>query len=133
MEQEPENSVNFTLKSSDFKEIVGKTSFAMAQQDVRYYLNGLYIYLSNQDMFGVATDGYRLAKSGVSAQLGLNEKISAIIPRKGVIEIDKQLEEANEDLSVVVSKKPSASYRKRFTSNIKAYRWKIPDYEKVIP
>jgi len=133
MEQEPENSVNFTLKSSDFKEIVGKTSFAMAQQDVRYYLNGLYIYLSNQDMFGVATDGHRLAKSGVSAQLGLNEKISAIIPRKGVIEIDKQLEEANEDLSVVVSKNHLQVTGRDSQAISKLIDGKFPDYEKVIP
>tara|TARA_A100000164_G_scaffold377922_1_gene418324 strand:+ start:168 stop:1280 length:1113 start_codon:yes stop_codon:yes gene_type:complete len=133
MESEEENSVNFSLKSNDFKDIVQKTSFAMAQQDVRYYLNGLYMFLSSEDVFGVATDGHRLAKAGVTTQLGLQDNVSAIIPRKGVIEIDKQLEETDQELKVTISKNHLQVVSKSSQAISKLIDGKFPDYEKVIP
>ena len=51
MDASDENNLDFMIKSSDFKQIVNKTAFAMAQQDVRYYLNGLYLNLSNKELF----------------------------------------------------------------------------------
>ena len=133
METKDENQAELTIKSNDIKDIVGKASFAMAQQDVRYYLNGLYLSMSDKEMFGVATDGHRLAKSGVEANLNLQEKISAIIPRKGIIEIDKQLEDESEDLRVVVSKNHIQISNKNSQAISKLIDGKFPDYEKVIP
>ena len=133
MEPEEENSVNFSLKSSDFKDIVHKTSFAMAQQDVRYYLNGLYMFITHKDVSGVATDGHRLAKAGISAELSLQDNVSAIIPRKGVIEIDKQLEEVGEELKVAISKNHLQVINRNSSAISKLIDGKFPDYEKVIP
>ena len=84
-------------------------------------------------MFGVATDGHRLAKSGVETSFNLQESISAIIPRKGIIEIDKQLEDENEELKVIVSKNHIQFSNKNSQAVSKLIDGKFPDYEKVIP
>ena len=133
METKNEDQTELLVKSNDIKDIVAKASFAMAQQDVRYYLNGLYLYMCDKEMFGVATDGHRLAKSGVKTTLNLQENISAIIPRKGIIEIDKQLEDESEELKVIVSKNHIQISNKNSQAVSKLIDGKFPDYEKVIP
>ena len=85
MENKDENSVEFSLDSSNLKEVFSKTAFAMAQQDVRYYLNGLFMKISSKELYGVATDGHRLAKAGSPIKATIEEDVSVIIPRKGVL------------------------------------------------
>ncbi|MAD58795.1 MAG: DNA polymerase III subunit beta [Flammeovirgaceae bacterium] len=133
METKDDSQTELVIKSNNIKDIVGKSSFAMAQQDVRYYLNGLYLFISGKEIFGVATDGHRLAKSGVEASFDLQEPISAIIPRKGVIEIDKQLENEGEELKVIISKNHIQISNKTSQAISKLIDGKFPDYEKVIP
>ena len=133
MDIDNEDGVNFSINSNDYKKIVSRTSFAMAQQDVRYYLNGLYVSLSSKELFGVATDGHRLAKSGVETDIILEETVSAIIPRKGVIEIDKQLGEESQILTAAVSKNHLQISAKDTNAISKLIDGKFPDYEKVIP
>ena len=133
METKDDNQAELIIKSNNIKDIVGKSSFAMAQQDVRYYLNGLYLSISSKEIFGVATDGHRLAKSGVEAKFDLQDAISAIIPRKGVIEIDKQLENEGEELKVIISKNHIQISNKNSQAVSKLIDGKFPDYEKVIP
>ena len=133
METKDENQTELLINSNNIKDIVGKASFAMAQQDVRYYLNGLYLFISDKEMFGVATDGHRLSKSGVETSFNLQESISAIIPRKGIIEIDKQLEDENEELKLIVSKNHIQFSNKNSQAVSKLIDGKFPDYERVIP
>ena len=133
METLDEGSVSFSMKTSELKEIIGKTSFAMAQQDVRYYLNGLYLFVSNNEISGVATDGHRLAKAGISTQGQELEGVSAIVPRKGVIEIDKQLDDDEEEINVIVSKNHLKVSNKKTMAISKLIDGTFPDYEKVIP
>jgi len=132
METLDEGSISFSMKTSELKEIIGKTSFAMAQQDVRYYLNGLYLFVSNKEIYGVATDGHRLAKAGISTERQELEEASAIVPRKGVIEIDKQLD-GEEEINVVVSKNHLKVSNKKTMAISKLIDGTFPDYEKVIP
>jgi len=132
MDTEDENSLSFTIKSKDLKEIIGKTSFAMAQQDVRYYLNGLFINISQKEIFGVATDGHRLAKSGINSDTGVEKDISAIIPRKGVIEIDKHLDE-EQNINAVISKNHLEISSNNAKAITKLIDGQFPNFEKVIP
>ncbi len=133
MEASDEESISFFIKAKEFKEIVGKTSFAMAQQDVRYYLNGLYLFTTNNQISGVATDGHRLAKAGVSSEGKETKEVSAIIPRKGVIEIDKQLEDDENEVNIIVSKNHIKVSNKKTMAISKLIDGKFPDFEKVIP
>jgi DNA polymerase-3 subunit beta len=133
MDINDENKYELVTKSSVLKEIIGKISFAMAQQDVRYYLNGLFLNFYKDEIFGVATDGHRLAKAGVEFSNNVDEPINAIVPRKGVIEIDKQLEEEDQDIKIIISKnhmQVTSSFSEAVTKLIDG---KFPDYERVIP
>ena len=132
MENKDENSVEFSLDSSDLKEVFSKTAFAMAQQDVRYYLNGLFMKISNKELYGVATDGHRLAKAGSSIKASIDDEVSVIIPRKGVLEIDKQIEE-NKELKITASKNHMQVDSGDAMAITKLIDGKFPDYEKVIP
>ena len=132
MENQDETSTELSVNSSDIKNVINKTSFAMAQQDVRYYLNGLFIKVTDKDLIGVATDGHRLAKAGALLEMASDRELSAIVPRKGVIEIDKQIEE-DKKLRIVVSKNHMQVDSGDATAITKLIDGKFPDYEKVIP
>ena len=133
MENNDEMSVEFSLNSSGLKEVFSKTAFAMAQQDVRYYLNGLFVKISNKELYGVATDGHRLAKAGTSLKASaIDDEVSVIIPRKGVLEIDKQIDE-NKELKITASKNHLQVDSGDAIAITKLIDGKFPDYEKVIP
>ena len=124
----------FTLAQNQLNNLLTKTSFSMAQQDVRYFLNGLLIEIHNDHILSVATDGHRLAKTQVMVDpLGI-EQVQSIIPRKAVIEIGKFLD-ANSDAPVNV--KLNASHISIESGNFmfisKLIDGRFPDYEKVIP
>ena len=133
MDTTDENSISFSFESQNFKEIIGKTAFAMAQQDVRYYLNGLFLNISQEEIFGVATDGHRLAKAGTVFQTGISlPSANAIIPRKGIIEIDKQLVD-KENIKAVLSKNHLQITSDDSQAISKLIDGKFPDYNRVIP
>ena len=133
MDTADEGSIPFSFKSKNFKDIIGKTSFAMAQQDVRYYLNGLFLNISQEEIFGVATDGHRLAKAGAVVKTGISlSSANAIIPRKGIIEIDKQLVDEDE-VKAVLSKNHLQITNNNSQAITKLIDGKFPDYTRVIP
>lgn len=133
MDTGDENSIPFSFQSQNLKDIIGKTSFAMAQQDVRYYLNGLYLNISQEEIFGVATDGHRLAKAGAAFKTGISlPSANAIVPRKGIIEIDKQLVE-EEDIEAILSKNHLQVKNSYSQAISKLIDGKFPDYTRVIP
>ena len=75
------------LPQNILKEIMEKTAFAMAQQDVRYYLNGLLLEVSTGQLRAVATDGHRLAYCEKAIETDISETRQVILPRKGVLEL----------------------------------------------
>ena len=133
MDTTDDGSLSFSFVSQDLKDIIGKTSFAMAQQDVRYYLNGLYLNVTQEEIFGVATDGHRLAKAGAIVKTSISQSTAnAIIPRKGIIEIDKQLAE-DQGIKAVLSKNHLQISNGSSQAISKLIDGNFPDYTKVIP
>lgn len=126
-----EIAVSFAQK--DFKAMLDATSFAMAQQDVRYYLNGMLLELGNLYVRTVATDGHRLALSTLNTDLTLANEKQVIIPRKGVVELSRLL--SDEDAEIVLSIGDNHIFSQigqyKFTS--KLIDGKFPDYNRVIP
>ena len=133
METNGEDSLELSVTANEIVEIIEKTSFAMAQQDVRYYLNGLFLNFSVQEIFGVATDGHRLAKSGAKAKANIEERVNAIVPRKGVIEIEKQIKEEDMEVKLSISKNHLQVSGNDYQAITKLIDGKFPDYQKVIP
>jgi len=79
------------VPQKDFKRLLEQTHFSMAQQDVRYYLNGLLLETSAKSLRTVATDGHRLALCEVDLPEGAKPGQQVIVPRKGVLELQRSL------------------------------------------
>ncbi|MEM6638499.1 MAG: DNA polymerase III subunit beta [Pseudomonadota bacterium] len=122
-----------TLPQSELKRLLEKTQFAMANQDVRYYLNGLLLEVGNKRIRSVATDGHRLALCDVELEHGGNAQQQVIIPRKGVLELYRMLSDDGPDIRMSIGSNHArveiASLR--FTSKLVDGRF--PEYERVIP
>src|SRR5918996_124076 len=83
------------LPQKDFRELLLLVQFSMAQQDIRYYLNGMLLVLDGEQMRVVATDGHRLSyASGAIAKQ--DEKREVILPRKAVLELGRLLTDSEE-------------------------------------
>ena len=95
----------FKINQLVLKSLLDKTSFAMAVQDVRYYLNGVLFELEKDTLRAIATDGHRLAQTDVDITLDIKESRQLIVPRKAVSEINRFLDGDNEvELTIEISK-----------------------------
>lgn len=126
--------LSFSLPQQDLKQLIDKTAFAMAQQDVRYYLNGLLLELSKQGLRIVATDGHRLALSEYHGDLTINLDKQIIIPRKGVLELARLLDaHSSELISLNVGQNHIRVESDDLIFTSKLIDGKYPDYNRVIP
>jgi len=122
-----------SVPQKDFKRLLEKTHFSMAQQDVRYYLNGMLLETSPKMLRSVATDGHRLAMCEIKLKQGAKTAQQVIVPRKGVLELQRILGSEDELLDVAIG---SSHVRVqigdiRFTS--KLIDGRFPEYSRVIP
>lgn len=114
------------------KYLLDKTHFSMAQQDVRYYLNGLLLETDNAYLRGVATDGHRLALAEVELDEAASHSEQQIVPRKGVLELNRLLDgEGSVRLALGASHVRVSTDGLRMTS--KLIDGRFPDYSRVIP
>jgi DNA polymerase-3 subunit beta len=123
----------FKVQEKVLKRLIEKTQFAMAQQDVRYYLNGLLLEMNDGVLRAVATDGHRLAMSEESIDVGNSEEFQIIIPRKAVLELGRMLEDIDKEVSVEVGTNNVRVIMGETVFTSKLIDGKFPDYRKVIP
>lgn len=97
---EVEATERVAVPEAGLKELMERTAFAMAQQDVRYYLNGLLFDLRDGLLRCVATDGHRLALCETELEKSGSAKRQIIVPRKGVTELLRLLEAADRDVEL---------------------------------
>ena len=129
-----ENDINFSIKQSDFASLLESTSYSMAQQDVRYFLNGLLIEVGNGSINIVSTDGHRLAKNEISHPELSNQIKQSIVPRKAIQEISKFLNIESEELIQIGINNSHISIKSEGYQFIsKLIDGKYPEYQKVIP
>lgn len=126
------NQTSLKLGQKQFKRLLALVQYAMAQQDIRYYLNGLLLVVKGNEVCVVATDGHRLAyaKETLEEQL---PSIEVILPRKTVLELTRQLHDIDDPLEIALTP-TQAQFRFgsiEFVS--KLIDGKFPDYERVIP
>jgi len=115
------------------KELIERTAFAMAQQDVRYYLNGLLLDLRENALRCVATDGHRLAMCEVPLATGAQSRKQIIVPRKGVMELQRLLEGGDREVELEVGRNHLRVRREDVTFTSKLIDGRFPDYDAVIP
>lgn len=128
-----DTSEHITVSEAAMKELLERTAFAMAQQDVRYYLNGLLFDLREDLLRCVATDGHRLALCETELQGSHSGKRQIIVPRKGVQELQRLLEGGDRLLELELGKGHIRVKRDDVTFTSKLIDGKFPDYEAVIP
>ena len=123
----------FALPEKQLHRLIESTGFAMAQQDVRYYLNGLMLEPGAGLLRAVATDGHRLALCDLAADVGEGESQQVIVPRKGVQELQRLLEQNDAELAIEIGSNHIrvTTSELRFTS--KLIDGRFPDYSRVIP
>ncbi|MCR9185419.1 MAG: DNA polymerase III subunit beta [Halieaceae bacterium] len=123
----------FTVKQGQLRRLIDRTAFAMAQQDVRYYLNGMLLELKAGRLRVVATDGHRLAMCTLPSPVPVDEDTQVILPRKGVLELSRLLLEEDQDIAVVLGSNHLRATTEGFTFTSKLVDGKFPDYERVLP
>ena len=123
----------FTIQQDVFKSLLAKTAFAMAQQDVRYYLNGLLLEAQQDKLRAVATDGHRLALCDVDVALPVDEIKQLIVPRKGVLELTRLLQDSETEMQVQMSRNHIRVDLGRLVFTSKLIDGKFPDYTRVVP
>jgi len=125
-------NLEITIGQSELRHLLDKTHFSMAQQDVRYYLNGLLLEIGGGCVRAVATDGHRLALCEIEAGNQSDASQQVIIPRKGVLELQKLLGDDDDVILSIGTNHVRASVGQiRFTS--KLIDGRFPDYDRVIP
>jgi DNA polymerase III subunit beta len=121
-----------SLPQREFRGLLKLAEFAMAQQDIRYYLNGMLLVIDKGSLQAVATDGHRLSYASINVP-GSYARQEVILPRKTVLELGKLLEDSEAPVTIDVL---ANQVRFRF-SNIelvsKVVDGKFPDYNRVIP
>lgn len=122
-----------TLLQGQLRRLIDRTSFAMAQQDVRYYLNGMLWELQPRMLRVVATDGHRLAMCSLDSEFSVEDSKQVILPRKGVLELSRLLLDDGAEVAIVIGDNHIRATTEHFTFTSKLVDGKFPDYERVLP
>jgi DNA polymerase-3 subunit beta len=128
------NSVyEFEISQNTLHDIIDKTAFAMAQQDVRYYLNGLMLEVSANTLRAVATDGHRLAYCEKETNAEIADIKQVILPRKGVLELVRLLSEDDSMAKVTLGTNHLQVQFNEIKLTSKLIDGRFPDYNRVMP
>ena len=131
---EGELPTSFELPAATLAQLIDKTRFAISTEETRYYLNGIFLHVTDDDLKAAATDGHRLARFTIARPDGAEGMPDVIVPRKCVGELRKLLDEQG-DTRVLVDLSAS---KVRFTLGSVVLTSKLidgtfPDYSRVIP
>jgi DNA polymerase III subunit beta len=131
--QEEDNSGSvLEIAPHTLRQLIDHTAFSMAQQDVRYYLNGMLFELRSGMLRAVSTDGHRLALCDAALE-GQSEEAGVILPRKGVMELARILSDAAENARLTLGRNHIRIVAGSITFTSKLVDGKFPEYERVIP
>ncbi|MCB1914820.1 MAG: DNA polymerase III subunit beta [Rhodocyclaceae bacterium] len=127
-----EDMVDFQVPQQVFKRQLAQVSYAMAHQDIRYYLNGLLMLVHGNALRMVTTDGHRLAFAEATLE-GEFPSAEVILPRKTVLELARQLGDTEEPLEITLAGNQAVFRFGPIELISKLIDGKFPDYERVIP
>lgn len=126
------SDIVFSLKQGTLKSLIDATQFSMANQDVRYYLNGLLLETEDSTLRSVATDGHRLALSHRAIEASLPQK-QVIVPRKGVMELSRLLDKDDQAISIAIGDNAIRASNEDAVFTSKLVDGRFPDYRRVLP
>ena len=132
MKKDENDIVELTLPQNEFKALLKQVDFAMAQQDIRYYLNGLLIEVKDNNINIVGTDGHRLSFTSLALK-DPTKPVQIIVPRKTIVELVKLLNDTDDLLEISFSNNQAAFKFNDIDLITKVIDGKFPDYGRVIP
>ena len=124
--------VRLTLTQKTLKRLFGLVQFSMAQQDIRYYLNGLLLVAKDSELKVVATDGHRLAYASEALDVVVPHT-EAILPRKTVLELSRLMSDTDDKIDIVLNGNQVTFTFGAIELISKLIDGKFPDFERVIP
>jgi len=131
--EQQDSQLEFVISQQQLRTLLQRTYFSMAQQDVRYYLNGLLLETYPGKLRAVATDGHRLATTVISDKTNADHRVQIIVPRKGIIELLRLLDDSDKPATVIIGNNHIQVSSDEFTFTSKLVEGRFPDYERVIP
>ena len=131
--EEWKGDVEFRINKSDLLRLIESTHFSMANQDVRYYLNGMSIETEGQEIRSVATDGHRLAICKIADESLALPSRQVIVPRKGILEIIRLLDPVEEEIQVYLGSNHIRIIDNEYSFTSKLVDGRFPDYRRVLP
>lgn len=123
----------YTVSQAILKHLIEQTHFCMANQDVRYYLNGLLLELRQNALRAVATDGHRLALSEAECDIVPGDINQIILPRKGVMELSRLLGDSDDGCQIELNSNFIRLNLGDIVFTSKLIDGRFPDYDRVIP
>ena len=127
------NPLQISITQNNLKSVIARTQFAMAQQDVRYYLNGLLLEVSANKLRAVATDGHRLSLCDTEVSAEVSDVQNVIVPRKGVIELHRLLADNDESVAISLGTNHIRVEFEDIVFTSKLVDGRFPDYARVLP
>ena len=126
------HNAKVTLPQKTLKHLFNMVHFSMAQQDIRYYLNGLLLVVDGKNVIAVATDGHRLAFCQVATEQEFPRQ-EVIIPRKTIMELQRLLEDNDEPVQLDIANNQVKLTFADIELISKLVEGKFPDYTRVVP
>lgn len=126
-------TMQLTLPQAALRHLIEQTGFSMAQQDVRYYLNGMLLEVREGSLRAVSTDGHRLATAVSTVEVDRELQHQIIVPRKGILELARLLQGGENPVRLVIGANHIRANVGDFTFTSKLVDGKFPDYQRVIP
>lgn len=131
--EEQSTNLKFVVKQADLLKLLRNTYFAMAQQDVRYYLNGMLFEILPGTLRTVSTDGHRLATDTMPTSIQTEQRLQVIVPRKGILELMRLLNDSEDEVTVSIGASYLQATAPNYTFISKLIEGRFPDYQRVIP
>jgi DNA polymerase-3 subunit beta len=123
----------FELPAATLRQIIDKTKFAISSEETRYYLMGIFLHISDDQLKAAATDGHRLARVTVPKPDGADGMPDVIVPKKCVLELRKLLDEVEGTVEVTLSPTKIRFVLGHAVLTSKLIDGSFPDYNRVIP
>jgi len=133
VEEEENIQAKFAIGQSELRALMTNTHFSMAQQDVRYYLNGMLFDIDKGILRLIATDGHRLSLGQMKALKVESDRLQVIVPRKGIIELMRLLDDEEHEVEIIIGTNHIRAQTPLFTFTSKLIEGKFPDYKRVVP
>lgn len=125
--------ISFKVEAGKLRNLLARAQYAMAVQDIRYYLNGMLFQLQEGKLVVAATDGHRLAVDAITLEGETGKSMEMILPRKTVVELIKLLGEGEDEVTIQIGNNQVVFQHADFELRSKVVDGKFPDYQRVVP